>query len=771
MDFLDFKTGSSGEIKKERVFANDIAALFLLLFILAGFFFPLLFEGKVIFFRDFTVITYPIKSFLSQIYHQGAIPFWTQSIVHGTPFMGAYHPGVFYPPSLIFLMDDTTLALNLFYLLHFLILGWSVYILARSWEISIAGALCSSVTAMLSGFFMGSTLTSNFFLSAIWLPSVFYFFQTYLAKKRGRDFVGAVFCLACETLAACPEICIMTVVLLFFQTMFSMPARSALKDRLRPAVALAVVALLAISLSALQLFPTYKMVSLSERGGGLPFEVHTLWSMDYKALPSVILPTSFKSLKVLNEERSLQFLESVYLGIFAVMFLGLGFLFTKNRSIRFWVIVFFVGIFFALGKYNPLYQYFYPWVPLLSLFRYPEKYFYISAFALVFLTGFGLDALIKGTLKKEIKINHVIAVVLLLFACVGLIALWKTQRNPHLTLTLLMIFGLLFLSFYFKKISEVGFKSLIFLLILFDLFAKGYNIIPLIDKQFFESEPILATEIMKDTSIFRVYTGRLNKDPNKFRFVTGPSGYAVTLVGKEYLFPYFGMIYGIEYPDGIPALALELSDHWMWREMLKRSDPEKRFRMLKRSNVKYWIDGDSPTYFAGNSPLVLPDRLKVLDGFLPRAFLVNKASFGKEPILLNTYYSESFDPSSEVLLSQPVKWKEMEGFEGRVEEIKYKPNHVTVRSRQNGDGFLVLLDSYFPGWTVKVDGVEGTILQANHYFRAVKLGPGNHTVEFDYMPVGFKAGLAITLITVLVLLAISAWLIWRNRRGLPPAQE
>jgi uncharacterized membrane protein YfhO len=83
--------------------------------------------------------------------------------------------------------------------------------------------------------------------------------------------------------------------------------------------------------------------------------------------------------------------------------------------------------------------------------------------------------------------------------------------------------------------------------------------------------------------------------------------------------------------------------------------------------------------------------------------------------------------------------------------VSYRPNHVTIKTRQEGNGFLVLMDSYFPGWTVKVDGKEKPVLRANHFYRAVQLGPGEHTLEFEYFPEGFRLGLMISGISLLLL--------------------
>jgi hypothetical protein len=126
----------------------------------------------------------------------------------------------------------------------------------------------------------------------------------------------------------------------------------------------------------------------------------------------------------------------------------------------------------------------------------------------------------------------------------------------------------------------------------------------------------------------------------------------------------------------------------------------------------------------------------------------------EEKAVLNTYYAASFDPRQEVLLTQPVEFQPSDQFRGQVEQVEYRPNHVTIKTRQEGNGFLVLNDTYFPGWTVTVDGQPGTILKANHYYRAVKLGPGEHTLEFDYFPQGFKEGLITSSIFLLILVAL-----------------
>jgi Bacterial membrane protein YfhO len=70
------------------------------------------------------------------------------------------------------------------------------------------------------------------------------------------------------------------------------------------------------------------------------------------------------------------------------------------------------------------------------------------------------------------------------------------------------------------------------------------------------------------------------------------------------------------------------------------------------------------------------------------------------------------------------------------------------------DGFLLLADTYYPGWRVQVDGTPTPLYRANISVRGIPIAKGRHEVRFTYDAPGFVRGLQVTL------LAIAALLVW-----------
>ena len=92
-----------------------------------------------------------------------------------------------------------------------------------------------------------------------------------------------------------------------------------------------------------------------------------------------------------------------------------------------------------------------------------------------------------------------------------------------------------------------------------------------------------------------------------------------------------------------------------------------------------------------------------------------------------------------------------------------------VRFEYSDDGYVVLADAYYPGWSVTVDGSAAPLLRANFSSRAVAIRAGRHQVRMQYEPPGFATGWRVSVMALGVLLA---WLVVaaiRARRSPTPA--
>lgn len=78
------------------------------------------------------------------------------------------------------------------------------------------------------------------------------------------------------------------------------------------------------------------------------------------------------------------------------------------------------------------------------------------------------------------------------------------------------------------------------------------------------------------------------------------------------------------------------------------------------------------------------------------------------------------------------------------------PDRLLLEAELEQPGFLVIADTYHPGWRAWVDGVESPIFPANLMFRAVHVAPGRHIVELRYAPRSFALGVALFAIAAVL---------------------
>jgi len=130
---------------------------------------------------------------------------------------------------------------------------------------------------------------------------------------------------------------------------------------------------------------------------------------------------------------------------------------------------------------------------------------------------------------------------------------------------------------------------------------------------------------------------------------------------------------------------------------------------------------------------------------VPRARLVHRVVVvGSEEESLAWMVGNASRTVTETVLEEATPVEPAEPPDGAPEGASvtaYAPDLVALRAKLASPGVLVLTDTWYPGWTVQVDGKPAPLLRADHAFRAVALAAGDHDVEFRYSPTWLVPGM------------------------------
>jgi hypothetical protein len=182
-------------------------------------------------------------------------------------------------------------------------------------------------------------------------------------------------------------------------------------------------------------------------------------------------------------------------------------------------------------------------------------------------------------------------------------------------------------------------------------------------------------------------------------------------------------------------------------------------------------------YFVTPPTVALPDlpstdvppfRLSLNEAAFPRAFVVGDVvtATDSEAALAGTFALARNDELRETAIVRRLP----EGWQGdalaasvlAVEEKR--PEHIVVRARADGNALTVLNERWDPGWIATLDGEPALLAEVNGVIMGVPIPEGEHVVEFRYRPAGLIVGRLISLTSVVVLVALVATDVLRDRR-------
>ena len=149
---------------------------------------------------------------------------------------------------------------------------------------------------------------------------------------------------------------------------------------------------------------------------------------------------------------------------------------------------------------------------------------------------------------------------------------------------------------------------------------------------------------------------------------------------------------------------------------------------------------------------------------LPRALLVGSAmTVADSGEAAKRLQDPEFDPAQQVVLENAAALPSYPSpQESSVDVETYAPERVRIRVESDAPAWLLLTDTYFPGWQATVNGDAAPIYPANVLFRAVAIPQGSSTVEFTYQPASWRWGVRISLAALFIWLMILLYPL-RNR--------
>lgn len=765
---LDWK----GLARREHLILLTLLALVL------SFNYKLIFTDQVPFFRDLGPYFYPMRYALAESFKAGELPLWDPRTGLGFPLLADFQSGVFYPPHLFFLVFPFFTAVKVGFLFHYLIAATGSYALCRRWDFPPFLALIGALLFTFSGVVVSLSNLLNHFQTAVWLPWGLFFWERFLSGRRWSDFLMLVVVLALQFLGGSPELYVMNSGLLLIDGL-RVGRELGVVRPVRSVLFYAAANVLVIGVAMVQVMPTLELFLQSRGSRAILYGESVLWSLDPLSLINLFFIDKEVDPELLSGMhlfllREIPFFISHYMGAIAMLGVSFWMLYSGAKERALFLGLLAVTLTLAMGSHTPVYPVLFRYVPLFGLFRFPEKFFFLSTMLLLWATMRGLYVLLERNAPAS---RGTVVVLGLVFA--GVVGLYlfcrfetsylirlisqATSAPPSVTLRssagvifylerqVLLVAGLLLIFALWKKrkLKAWLFQAVMVGLVFVDLSTIHQPYQFLLAPSVAMNSPKIIEAPKRESGRFFYYPGPSNVHPSYYKLPRPVTFVEFTSLIFGQYFPNTGVFYGVDYMQELDALMRR--PYRTFLGVASNLPAPALYRLLGALNVRY-LTSLQPMP-EGDMTLVrhlpeYPAWLYRLNRVVPRAYIVGEVVVERDAVqTLGKLASERFDPLTQVILERPLEFGAAEGLRAQAEIVSYGNREVRLRASLSRSGVLVLADSYYPGWRVYVDGKETEILRANLFFRAVPLSAGDHLVEFRYRPWSLTMGVWISLIS------------------------
>ncbi len=722
-------------------------------------------------------------------YH--SIPLWEPYLFGGMPYIDAMHGDTFYPLAILQFIIPLYRALGWKLILTVFFAGIFAFFCMRTFGFSRGVSFIGALAYMFSTNFISWVYAGHegrMYITSL-LPLNFLFLEKSLRSRKLIHYILFGGTIGLLILANHPQLAYFASwglgLYFLFNLIWDYKDNKKIGRLVKPVFYFGIAVLLGLSLSLVQILPTYIYVNkFSPRAeGGRGYEFATSWSFHPEELVSQIVP-EYVGLSLGDENtywgRNPFKINSDYAGIVPLIFAIMALVLVRNRKIWFFLGLSLLALIYALGAHTPLFKLFYYLVPQVKSFRAPGLILFLMVFSISVLALFGLEKIINGIkdLKEKKKINKILLILALitfgfafLFSVAGgaLLSLWDAifysnilpQKKdvmllnlPNITKGFWMTFllaGGVSLGIYLylqDKLKKSYFLLWIGALLFLDLWRVDSKFIQDFDYQ---------TYFQKDQVI-----DYLKQDKEPFRALVIPGTYS---------FNNFLALYGIEEAFGYHGNELKRYDEFTEKKYLESARSQAEYGQRYQSflsgpkldllNVKYLLfRGVFPdtsryklVYSAEGKNLYLNPR------YLQRARMVYKYEVIKnKEMVLKRLNDPDFNYRETIILEEDLGIDTCRDallcVSAPARIIENKINSLTIEAKTDIPGFLVLSENYYPSWKAIVDGKETEIYAADYIFRAILLDKGVHKIKLVYDSKPYKIGKTSSLLTAIFYLFI-----------------
>jgi hypothetical protein len=697
--------------------------------------FPSLVQGKAPTFRDQADFFFPLKLYTADRLRAGQIPLWNALSGAGEPWLANAQSGVFYPPTLFFLIPSPALAAGLFLLLHFGIAVSGMWRFCKQEGVSDSGALAAAAVFAGSGLAASLSAYWNHFGAFAYLPAILALARSGLRSRSAA--AGFALLVGLQAMAGSPELSLGTLALALLFVIFRREEPAEGWREMTRGQSLqrgAAAAFLGLALAAWVLVPMAELAVRSER--------RTPFAAAERDIGAVRGATLVSAIGAGEDPPGNFFFASLFLGPVPLVAAAAAFAERERRGLA-WLLgaVALAGIVLAAAAPPGT------WLrelPGFNRIRYPAKALTATLFALAALCGLGLDSL------RFLPDRRRRLLLALLAGAAGAAVVLLSKPDAVLRAVIGVGAGaLILLALLRPRFPAVGATLAgIAALSLVVSFALG-------NRALFRFVP--------DGEIRRLGEGAdfLARVPG--RILTPPMSELAPWVSRDFSFDtatvrrqrealigYTNLLASVRTIRTAAALPPQAA-----RRLTDAIDADKDAAHAAGpvSGRVYW----TPFLPEGMGSRKVGQFYRApLNPYRPRVCLLGE--YAVEPDADRAWSrvarGES-DWARRVLVDRepsprPQSWTGRYVLARIAEE---EPERVVADVSADAAGILVLSDLAYPGWKATLDGHSAPLLTADGYFRAVAVPPGAHRIVFRYRPLSFYVGAAISLWAMLATLA------------------